>query len=338
MAEPKPLKGLRAWLITDGKAGMQVQANGVAAALGVRAEEKVVAPRGLWRTLAPFGPPDPAERIGALGSKFAPPWPDMVIATGRQSIPYIRAIRRFAGPSLFTIILQDPRTNARTADLIWVPEHDRRRGPNVITTLTSAHGFSLERIAELAQQRPDWLETLPKPRIAVILGGPNKVYRFSENDNTRLASSLSSIADLGASFLITPSRRTHGDLLAAVLSATHRAARFVWDGTGNNPYGLFLAHADAFVVTGDSVNMTGEPLITGKPVWVFEPSGGNAKFARFHASLRRYGATRRLPETVTRIDEWTYEPINAADTIAREVSIRWLRCRAAMNGGGGTKT
>lgn len=332
MAEPKPLAGLRAWLITDDKIGMQVQVRGVAAALGVVAEQKIVAPKGLWRTLAPFGPPSPAERIGAAGSQFSPPWPDIAIATGRLSVPYIRAIGRQAGPTMFTIVLQDPRTGPRTADLIWVPEHDRRRGANVITTLTSAHSFSPERIAELMQQWPDWLEALPNPRIAVILGGPNNVYRFSPDDDARLASSLSSMAGLGASFLVTFSRRTHDNLKKAVLAAIEKAPHFVWDGTGDNPYGLFLAHADAFVVTGDSVNMTGEPLITGKPVWVFEPSGGSAKFDRFHESLRRYGATRRLPDAVKTIDTWTYVPIDAAASIAREVETRWLRRQAMLNG------
>ena len=47
----------------------------------------------------------------------------------------------------------------------------------------------------------------------------------------------------------------------------------------------------------DSVNMTGEACATGRPVYVFEPGPGSPKFARFHAALRRHGATRSLPET-----------------------------------------
>lgn len=340
IAPTKPLAGRRAWLITDDKIGMQVQVKGVAAALGVAAEQKVVAPKGIWRTFAPFGPPSPAERIGHPGSQFAPPWPDIALATGRLSIPYLRAIGRKAGPTMFTVVLQDPRTSARTADLIWVPEHDKRRGANVITTLTSAHGFSPERIAALKATWPAWLDNLPHPRVALVLGGPSSVYRFTAEDDARLAAALGSIAALGASFLITPSRRTHDSLRNAVLAATANASRFVWDGTGENPYGLFLAHADAFVVTGDSVNMTGEPLVTGKPVWVFEPSGGSAKFARFHASLRRYGATRSLPHEVTNLETWSYVPIDAAAIIAREIEQRWLRRQAMLNGGGkrGTAT
>ncbi|MFM9939524.1 MAG: mitochondrial fission ELM1 family protein [Hyphomicrobiaceae bacterium] len=327
-----PLAGRKAWLITDDKVGMQVQVKGVADALGLDWVAKQVAPSGLFKFTAPWGPPDRRDRFGAPGSQFEPPWPDLAIATGRLSIPYIRALRRHAGMATYTVVLQDPRTGPKTADLIWVPEHDKRRGANVMTTLTAAHSFTSARIAGLADTEPAWLAALPKPRIAIILGGNNAVYRYTNDDDARLGVALASMAGLGASFMVTPSRRTHPGLLAAVERATATAPRYIWNGEGQNPYPQFLAHADQFVATGDSVNMTGEPLVTGRPVWVFEPTGGSAKFARFHASLRRYGATRSLPNTVTSLEAWTYAPLDAAGAIAREIEVRWLR-RQAMLGG-----
>ncbi len=330
MPEARPLVGRKAWLIADDKAGMQVQVRGVADALGLDWQLKTVTPTGLWRFLAPYGPPDPRDRPGRASSPLVPPWPEIALATGRLSIPYIRALRRIAGPSLYTVVLQDPRTGPGTADLIWVPEHDRRRGPNVITTLTAPHGFSPDRLATLARTIPPAIAELPRPRVAVILGGKNGVYRFTEADDDRLVAAIASIARLGASFLVTPSRRTHKRLLAAVDRATAGAPRFLWTGEGENPYPAFLAAADRFVVTGDSVNMTGEPLATGKPVWVFEPSGGSAKFRRFHESLRRYGATRPLPDVVKSLDTWTYAPLDAAAVIAREIERRWLERRRAL--------
>ena len=335
MARARPLAGLRAWLITDDKAGMQVQVRGVAEALGVAWELKQVAPKGLWRLAAPYGPPDPRDSFGP-GKVLAPPWPDIAIATGRQSIPYLRALRRKAGPGTFTVVLQDPKTSARTADLIWVPSHDRRRGPNVIATLTAPHSFSSERLAEIARTVPDAIAALPGPRVAVILGGKNAVYKFTDADDDRLEASLASMARLGASFLVTPSRRSHQRLVRAVDRATAGAPRFFWDGTGENPYPAFLAHADLFVVTGDSVNMTGEPLATGRPVYVFEPSGGSAKFTRFHEALRRYGATRALPAEVKSLDGWSYQPLSSAEEIAREIEARVARRRAMLGGLVGT--
>jgi uncharacterized protein len=332
LAPHMPLAGAKGWCLTDDKAGMQVQVRGVAEALGLAVDWKPVRPRSLWRLMAPWGPVDPAEGFGDPAGRFSPPWPVIALATGRLSIPYIRLLKRHAGIATYTVVLQDPKTGPATADLIWVPEHDRRRGANVVTTLTSPHNFSPARIAELRQSIPPQIAALPSPRVAVILGGKNGTYRFTEADDDRFAAALQSIARLGASFLITPSRRTHKRLLAAALRATEGAPRFVWDETGDNPYPAFLAHADRFIVTADSVNMTGEPCATGRPVWVFQPSGGSAKFERFHDALRRYGATRLLPDTVTTLETWSYAPLDSATRIAREIERRWLARRRMLSG------
>ncbi len=151
---PRSLSGLRAWLITPGLVGMDVQTQGVAEALGLDYEMKRVDPKGLWRLASPWGPVAPAERFGQPGSRFAPPWPDVAIALGRGSVPYMRALRRRAQGRTFTVVLQDPKTGIDTADVIWVPEHDRLRGANVFTTLTSPHGFTSKRLAELRRTMP----------------------------------------------------------------------------------------------------------------------------------------------------------------------------------------
>jgi mitochondrial fission protein ELM1 len=330
--QSRPLAGARGWIITDGKAGMDVQARGVADALGLAYEQKLVAPKGLSKIVAPWGPVARAERFGQPGSRFSPPWPVIAIATGRASIPYIRALKRKAGPATYTVVLQDPKTGPGTADLIWVPAHDLRRGSNVITTPTSPHSFSAARLAELRRNLPPAIAALPAPRIAVVLGGKNSVYKYTDADDRRFAAALSSLAALGASFMITPSRRTHGRLVSAVDAATRDAPRILWDGSGANPYPDFLAHADALIVTADSVNMTGEACATGKPVYVFEPSAGSAKFRRFHETLRSLGATRPLPERVEALPSWGYTPLDSARIIADEIERRWTRRLHMLSG------
>lgn len=332
MPPRKPLAGLAAWIITDGKAGMDVQARGVADALGLAYEMKHVSPTGLWKAVSPWGPVAPRERFGTTGSAFAPPWPAVAIATGRASIPYVRRLRRLAGAATYTIVLQDPKTGPNTADLIWVPEHDQRRGVNVVTTPTSPHSFTQARLAELRASMPLEIAALPRPRVAVVLGGKNGIYRFKEADDERFRRALAGIGAQGASFMITPSRRSHQRLIRAADMATQNRPRVLWDMTGPNPYPDFLAHADVLVVTADSVNMTGEACATGRPVWVFHPSGGSPKFRRFHEALQRFGATRPLVDEIGRLDGWSYEPIDAASRIAREVEARWVRRRESLSG------
>ena len=65
---------------------------------------------------------------------------------------------------------------------------------------------------------------------------------------------------------------------------------------------------------------------------VAQPSGGSAKFERFHDSLRRYGATRLLPDTVTTLETWSYAPLDSATRIAREIERRWLARRRMLSG------
>lgn len=326
------LNGARAWLISDGKAGMVTQLRGVADALGLDYEMKEVHPTGLYKALAPWGPVSPSVRIGEPGSLFAPPWPEIVIATGRASIPYLRTIRRKAGPGTYAIVLQDPKSGENIADLIWVPAHDKRRGVNVITTPTAPHSFTAQRLEELRAQIPAAILSLPRPRVAVVLGGKNAVYRFTEQDHERLETSLRSLSNKGVSFLVTPSRRSHKQLVDAAEAGTRRAPRLVWDGTGDNPYADFLAAADAFIVTADSVNMCGEACATGKPVYVFTPSGGSDKFRRFHEALRKYGATRDLPERLDALGKWDYTPLDAAAFIAKEIEQRYARRKRMLSG------
>lgn len=313
---------LRAWTITDGKKGMEVQVEGIAKALGLAFDIKRVSPRGPWRWLAPWIGIDPQEHFARPGSQFCAPWPNIALATGRLSIPALRAVRK-ASPQTFTVVVQDPRTGTGTADLIAVPAHDKLTGENVIQTLTAPHVFSPERLDVLRAEVPQSIAALPGPRVVVVLGGPNSVYRFTQEDSVRLARSIASIAGLGVSFLVTASRRTPDHSLDAVTAAISQSPHSIWTGNGPNPYENWLAHGDFFIVTADSVNMTGEACATGKPVYVFSPEGGSAKFNRFHENLRRYGATKPLPERIGNLENWSYAPLDSASQIAAEIRRRW---------------
>ena len=94
--------------------------------------------------------------------------------------------------------------------------------------------------------------------------------------------------------MVTASRRTPEHFVDRLRAALDGVPALIWDGNGQNPYADFLAHADLFVITADSVSMTCEAAATGRPIYVFAPSGGSAKFNRFHSALAAYGATRLL--------------------------------------------
>lgn len=320
-APVRPLAGRNAWLVTDGKAGHEAQAEGVAVALGVDYEWRRVVPRGMAKVLAPWGP-------APHDFSPAPPWPAIVIGIGRTAIPALRAVRKRAGAATFAVALQDPRTGAGVADLVWVPEHDRLRGINVVTTLTPPNRFTAELLGRLRAEPDAAIDALPGPRVMLAVGGTSKVWRFTREDGARLAASIANLGAAGASFMTTPSRRTPAEVAVAIAAAVEPYPHVIWRGEGDNPYARFLAKADAIVVTADSVSMTGEACATGRPVYVFRPSGGSGKFDTFHAALQHCGATRPL-QPATRLDlGWQPPAISAAAIIAREIEARWAsRCR-----------
>jgi len=315
-------EGVRVLVLGSGKAGHETNVVGVAEALGAPYELKRVKPRGPFQWMSPFGPVDPRD-----AAVLQPPLPDIVLACGRVTVPYLRAFKRRGGARVFAVFLQDPRFGRASMDLIWVPEHDRHRGPNVIATLTSPHPFSPRRLAATRAAPDARLATLPTPRCAIVLGGPSGAQHFTPGDLTWMTEAVRAIAGQGFSIMATPSRRTPPELLAAVREGLGDAPGFVWDGTtGDNPYASILALADAVLVTGDSANMVGEATATGAPVHVFEPSGGEpGKLGQAIGGLERLGAIRRF---AGRIERFAYTPIDSSGVVAAEIARRFARARA----------
>jgi uncharacterized protein len=321
-------EGRSAWVFSDGKAGHEAQCLGVVEALGLSAELRRITLNGFYKLMAPWGPlPSSARQTFAL--RDGETWPQFAFATGRTTIPFMRALRRQAGLRTYTVILMDPKTSDNSADLIWVPAHDTRRGPNVITTLTAPHRFSSSRLSELRADMPDAIAALPSPRMACLIGGPNGDYHYRDHDEDNLVAALERLSVSGAGLMVTTSRRTPARLVDRLRDATSNRAAIFWSGEGPNPYPEFLAHADAFLITADSVSMTCEAAATGRSIYLFSPTGGSAKFDRFHAALRDYGATRPMPLPEEPLLSWSYRPLHSAETIAAEIRKRW-RKRAEM--------
>ena len=322
------------WVITDGKIGDEVQCFGLAAALGLVPQRRLVAPRPLWAALMPWGPVDPRDRPHKAGSPIAPPFPDIAIASGRRTVAYLRHVKRASGGRTFTVFLKDPVVGTGAADVICLPLHDRLRGPNVVAALTSPHALPPE-MFDAARKNPDpRLAFLPSPRLAMVLGGVSGHYAFSDDDAAKLAAIAVRHAREGHSLMVTPSRRTPDNLLDAVRAGLdaegllpHRA--FVWDRSGDNPYVAILACADSIIVTGDSVNMVGEATATGAPVHVYVPSGrGHPKMTLFLDKLVEAGAVRRY---AGRLEEFAYEKVDSTPFFAREVARRFENFTGGAN-------
>jgi uncharacterized protein len=319
--------GLNLWVLSDGRAGNEAQALGLAEALARRRpaaiEMKRAAP-GRWAALVP---PAVSWRLGARvggwpftglaegAEALAPPWPEAVIGAGRRVAPVAAALRRLHGIAAVQIL--DPQISARAFDALVVPEHDTVTGSNVLRSVGAVNRLTLGAIAAAAARWTEALGPLRRPRLAVLVGGPSRSARFGAADERNLFAALTTLAARHG-LMVTGSRRTPPGLMERIREAAGELG-FVWDGTGANPYPGLLGHADAVLVTEDSVNMASEAATTGLPVHVFPLAGVARKIARFHDSLERRGAARRFTGAIGR---WSYPPLAEADRVAGELIAR----------------
>lgn len=266
-------------------------------------------------------------------------WPDVWIATGRAALPLSLMAKRRSGGRTFVVQTQDPRWRTGDFDLVVAPRHDRVEGPNVLSITGSPHRVTPERLAEGAKAFADRLEPLPRPRVAVLIGGKSRAHDLPPGHAAELAFSVGDAIDAaGGSMMVTYSRRTPAEareVFTTEMQASNLIPGFIWDGSGANPYFAFLHYADHVLVTEDSANMAAEAAATGKPVHILPmvPLKKADKFARLHADLRERGAARPFDGA---LEGWSYEPLAETGRAAREIMTR-LRGRGELPAAGKDK-
>ena len=272
---PRP----RVWLLTSFRAGDNAQVLGLAEALGWPFEirqlkfrkTEFITNRLLGSTLAGV--------IAEGSSRLVPPWPDLVISAGRRNEPVARWIReqaqRSAEPRQTRLVhLGRPWADPRHFDLIvTTPQYRVPRRANVLTIGAPLHRITADRLAEAGAKWEPKLAHLPRPWVALLVGGSSPPYVFDAAMAQELARQANNLArKSGASLLITTSPRTQPEAAAALRQAIEGPSYFQgWTpDPESNPYLGFLALADAFIVTGESMSMAAEACSTARPVHLFD--------------------------------------------------------------------
>ncbi|MES1926137.1 nucleoside-diphosphate-sugar epimerase-like protein [Salinisphaera sp. T31B1] len=256
--------------------------------------------------------------------RLTPPWPDLVIAASRRSAPIARWIKRQSGGQTRLVHLLHTQMSLHAFDLVVTQAQFRvPAAPNVLRTTLPLNRISTARRAEAGRRWAARLAGLPRPWIAVLVGGNSSSYRLDARTAAELGEAANrQAAGLAGSLLITTSRRTPAastDALMARIDVPHHLYRWRAE-DADNPYAGYLALADRFIVTGDSASLPAEACATGRPVQLFEwaprkrprrlPAlasrihdrlvyAGWIKprrdFAAFHATLRAQGLVDREP-------------------------------------------
>jgi mitochondrial fission protein ELM1 len=301
------------WVLADPRAGTAAQALGIAERLPV-AHRVVPLEWGLLARL-PLPIPTLAGLTPAARAQFVPPWPRLVVAAGRRAGP----VARWLGARGVRTV-QCMRAAGRF-DLSVIGRHDAPApDPDVLAILGAAHRVTAARLAAARLDFPE-LGALPAPRVGLLLGGPVR----GEGLDPALAAKLGGrVAEFAGSVLATTSRRT-GSAAAEALAKTlmavpHRLHR--WGDAGDNPYLGVLGWADVLVVSGDSVSMLSEALVTAAPVFVAAMGDEGRRHLALHESLYAAGQARPLDHAPA---PFARAPLDEVGRVAGQILRRgWL--------------
>jgi len=311
------------WAISDGRAGIEAQAVGLAEAVARQVPAQIIVKRVGWsgRTgRLPWWANWLPRRWLTPESGIEAPWPDLWIAAGRATLPLSIRAKRWSGGKTYVVQIQDPRVPANMFDLVIPPKHDRMAGDNVLPITGSPHRVTAARLNSEYEKFQDQIDALPHPRVAVLLGGKSRAFDLSAVRAAEMAHQIQlPLEQEGGSLLMTFSRRTPEPAKALLTARLRHLPGMIWDGTGANPYFAFLAAADYILVTEDSTNMATEAASTGKPVFILKMDGTSLKFRLFHQELESMGAARPYGGA---FHGWTYEPVDETGRAAAEVVAR----------------
>lgn len=300
------------WILSEAYAGLQAQALGLAEAAGLAPELHVLAPRSPWRFVPAAYWPAPLAAVALPRTR-----PDLVIGCGGVAASVGAALRR---RGRCVVQVQNPRIDPFRFDLVVVNRHDEMTGPNVLVTRTALHRVTPERLTEAAATWSTRLAHLPRPLVAVLIGGTNGRFRLDKAVGEGLAAQLVTMmrADR-VGVALTPSRRTDPAVTEALARALVPLGGWVWDGSGENPYFGLLALADAIVATEDSVSMVSEAVATRAPVMLAPLPGRSRRIGLFTRGLV---ADKRVRIFAGRCEIWPVEPINDTPSAAAEMRRR----------------
>ncbi len=322
-ALPQP-SGPRVWVLLGKAAGGNGQLTSLADALGWPYETRRIVHNPLHVLPNPLLGATLATVDRRRSDALEPPWPDLVLAAGRRATPVSRWIRRRSGGRTKLVHLLHAQAPLRHFDLVaTLPQYRLPDAPNVLQLTAALNRPDPARLAAAAAEWKAALEALPRPRIAVLVGGASSSYAFDAEVAARLGREASREASRqGGSLLVTTSPRTSPEATEALFGAIdvpHHGYRWRRDDPAN-PYLGYLALAERFIVTVDSASLPAEACQTGRPVQVFEwPRRGGAgplpplrgwrgrlaawgfikpprDFDAFHRVLRERGLTTRLGE------------------------------------------
>ena len=267
----------RVWLLLADKAGDNAQVETLARAiteqLGWRCERKRLVVREEWRVAKP--------KVGvrvdhvdlAASDPLTPPWPELLITIGRRPSSVALWVREQSVGRTRIVLVGKPSSPIEWYDLVVSSAENRLPAlPNVATIDLPLMSVDPAAVADAAARWAPRLADLPRPLVALLVGGPTGPFLYDRRAVERLLEQARAVANRGGTAWILTSRRTPGGVVAALASRTSPTLRLTpWRAdlpADENPYRALLGTADGFVVTCDSISMMVEVARLGRPLQI----------------------------------------------------------------------
>ncbi|MBI3801317.1 MAG: mitochondrial fission ELM1 family protein [Deltaproteobacteria bacterium] len=282
----------KVWVLLGSKAGGNGQMTSLADALGWPYEAKQLVYHPLNRC--------PNLLLGASlisldrhqSSPLTAPWPDLLIAASRRSVPVARWIKKQSGGRTRLVHLIHTQAPLEWFDLIiTAPQYCLPSRQNVLHNTAALNRIAPERLTAAASHWEARLANLPRPRTALLVGGHSSTYQLDPATAAALGRQASAhVRTIGGSLLVSTSPRTPAPAAEALFAAIDCPAyRYRWQPhAAENPYLAYLALADSFIVTVDSASQVVEACLMGKPVSVFEWPSQLPLWSRIKTAPRRW--------------------------------------------------
>ena len=281
------------WIISDGRAGIEIQACGLAEWLNLQPIVKRITLKWPWYILPPQWVISPLTKLSSDKDILLPPWPDIIISSGKRAVAVSWALKKLLKEKICVICLQAPRIAPRHFDLVIAPYHDKLKGSNVLHSLGSIHSITSNHLKKYADKFPSLTKNFLPPYIGVLIGGKSKHHDFTLKDAHSLCQNIvSTYEKMGGSFFFIPSRRTPEKIYDYFVAFSQKHHFYIWDKKTDNPYKAILGLSDYLIVTADSVNMITESMASGKPTYIFNYGKKKSKIDLFHKKAIAFKAAR----------------------------------------------
>jgi len=260
------------WVVVSDKAGDNAQVDAVVERLPWPVEYRRITFKKPFRKGKPPFFASLYHVDKSRSDALAPPWPDVAITIGRRPAMAAMWIRRQSGDRTSVVLFGRPKRDPSNFALIVVSAQFRMpAAPNVVNIALPLMRIDRQRLVRESAAWKAHFDARHRPLVAVLVGGATQPFVFDAASARELIGLARTYCGTTGSLYVTTSRRTPPDAIAALrVDLRDDDALFEWRADAkDNPYFGLLAHADAFVVTGDSMSMITEVARLNRPLAIY---------------------------------------------------------------------